>query len=273
MIRPAPRFRAIPLCLVALALTTVGCAELSGERQPEPKTPSAAPSIRPEFNAAAVTTLDIRCGMGPVKIVGDDEIKALASEALIYIHRSGARASIQFNTWDLENPKLVLPDPKPTGGTSLTGDATFRIPPTAKLVVFNEGGNLEISGMTKTTKVLNLGDDVQLHDLKGIVELTTSGKIGELRGVRGQVQLQDAEGDFTISEVTGNVTVNDRGGNLSVFTVTGDVIASNATTTPADDYPGRPVFRNIDGNVTLVRIAAELSEVNGLTGQIKHQSQ
>lgn len=233
--------------------------------------PSPASSLQPEFTAAAVTTLDIQCGMGPVRIVGDDQIKSLTTEALIYIERKGNRASIQFNTWDLENPKLVLPDPKPTGSQTFTGNATFRVPPGARLVVFNEGGNLEITGMTQSTKVLNHGDDVQLHDLKGSVELTTLGKVGEVRAVSGPVRIRDAAGGMTVHEVTGDVIVRDEGGPLSVHTVTGNVTAANATNSLPNEFPGKPEIKNIEGDVTLVKIAAELSKIEGFTGQIRHE--
>jgi len=259
------RFLTSALAITLLALT--GCNNT-------PVRNSAADyqrNLDRQLTAATLRTVTIECGPGRIEIVGQEGLRSIEFEGMVSAHaengaeakRIGNEVRLQVQAEGTENPIVRVIEPMlASGGQWYTYDVVVRVPSTVQVTVKDTTGDVEVGGLASGLQLSSTDGFVSVGSVHGGLIIESGGADTKIRDVSGHLQVADGPGRLEISNVTGDIDITDGGGPLVVTAVSGNVTAR--------DNPQGAELRNIDGDVTLIRISPASSKIQGVTGALSY---
>ena len=232
-----------------------------------------------ELSGAAVETLRVTSGAGPVEITGEaglDEVRVSAvlcasdEERLagLSVTLEGDRLETRYpRTWgswgnNYARIALTVRVPEGTGIELADRSGSARISDVGAILVDDGSGSLRITGARGDIRVEDGSGSLRIEDVTGDVSVEDGSGSLTIREVGGSVMLEDGSGSAEVQGVTGDVVVTDDGsGSIEIEGVGGDVRVSDAGS-------GRVRVRDVEGGLTVTGTRRSRIDYEDVRGEV-----
>lgn len=195
-----------------------------------------------ELTGAAVETLRVKSGAGPVEITGEAGLDEVRVSAVLCASDEERLAGLSVT---LEGDRLETTYPRMRGGW---GNNYARIALTVRVP---EGTGIDLEDKSGSAVISDVGA-IRVDDGSGSLRVTR---------VRGDVHVEDGSGSLRIEDVTGNVAVEDGSGSLTIGDVAGSVTL--------EDGSGGARVRGVTGNVVVTDDGSGGIEIEEVGGEVR----
>ena len=256
------------LSALALALLT-----LSGCQNTPVQTSEAdyQTNLDRTITASTLRTLTIHCGAGTIEVIGEEGRREISIEGMVSTHadsfaeakRIAGEVKLQVQAEGTENPIVRISEPMiAAANQNYAYDMIVRVPHTVQVTVTDTTGDVSVGGLSGGLELTSASGNVAVEAVHGGLVIDSNGLNTKIQDVSGHLQVKDGRGRLEISHVSGDIDIEDGGGELVVQFVTGNVTAK--------DNPEGANMRNIDGDVTLIRISPASPKIQGVTGVLSY---
>ncbi len=191
--------------------------------------------------AAEISTLNIDCGAGYLKVNGEPGAKEIRVKA---IFESLDIPPAELKDFITQNVELKL---EKRGNRAYLISVVNR----SRSILdnlFGSGANLKINLEVTVPESLNLEVDdgsgwIEIRAVSGDVEVDDGSGSIVLENIGGTVKIDDGSGEIVVTDVGGDVRIDDGSGDLKVQRVKGDVFL--------DDGSGDLKINQVEGSVEI----------------------
>lgn len=214
--------------------------------------------------AAGVTDVKVIAGAGWLRITGRPgatqirvtgiahaSSEAFLKQILLTVTRSGNVVQISAQ----------VPDEPQSIGEAAALDLTVELPPMLALNITDQSGETIIRNVGPLTIVDN-GGGLEIEGVTGDLDVTDGAGELQVSNVRGQVHIRDGSGAIYVSNVHGSVDIpTDGSGEVQVADVTGDL-------TIGAKQSGEVAVRDVGGNFVVDAKGSGSIEYHGINGHV-----
>ena len=199
-----------------------------------------------EIPAGGILAMQVHCGAGGLKIIGDEghddievtaEIEADGTDRDTFRYLADKIVQLELRR---ENDRALLYSQAlnpPFVNNNLRIHLEVQLPAKMNLRIIDGSGPIDI---------MNLAGDLTLDDDSGAIRV---------RNITGRILIEDGSGDIEVEDVRGKVEIVDGSGNMVVQYVSGDLTITDASgAIEVNDIGGSVTVSDGSGDIDIYRV-------------------
>lgn len=215
--------------------------------------------------AAGITGVRVTAGAGWLRITGRPGATQIRVSGIAHASSEAFLKQIQLTITRsgsvIEISALVPDQGESSIGQAAALDLSVEVPATMPLDVTDQSGETIIHNVGPLTIVDN-GGGLEIEGVTGDLDVTDGSGELQVSDVRGQVHIRDGSGAIYVSNVHGSVDIpKDGSGEVQIADVTGDL-------TIGSKQSGEVAARDVGGNFVVDAKGSGSIEYHGINGRV-----